>query len=128
MYQPYFNGGQYLNPYQAQSSNLIRVNGMEGAKAYQIAPNSTIALFDSNDDIMYIKSSDSAGFPSIRVFTFKEMPLETLSSTTDNYISRKEFEDFKMEVLNYGQQLIQQKQTTEQHRRSTDTSKGNGRG
>ncbi len=127
MYQPYFNGGQYLNPYQMQPTNLIRVNGMDGAKAYQIAPNSTVALFDASDDIMYIKSTDNAGFSTVRVFAFKEMSSDNQSSTGD-YISRKEFEDFRTEVLNYGQQLIQQKQAAEQHRRSTDTSRGNGKG
>lgn len=126
MYQPYFNGSQYLNPYQPQSNNLIRVNGLEGAKAYQVAPNSTMALFDANEDIMYVKSSDNAGFPTIRIFAFKEIQNEVRTAPAGDYISRKEFEDFKTEVLNYGQQLIQQRQA-EQHRRSTDTGKGNGK-
>ena len=132
MYQPYY-GGQYMNPYQVQSNNLIRVNGIDGAKAYQIAPNSTVALFDANEDIMYIKSSDGAGFPTIRIFTFKEMIPETpQTAPTGDYISRKEFEDFKTEVLNYGQQLIQQRQKgqqqSEQSRRSTEQSNRNGKG
>lgn len=132
MYQPYY-GGQYMNPYQVQSNNLIRVNGIDGAKAYQIAPNSTVALFDANEDIMYIKSSDGAGFPTIRIFAFKEMIPETPQATsTGDYISRKEFEDFKTEVLNYGQQLIQQRQKgqqqSEQSRRSTEQSNRNGKG
>ena len=57
------------NPYM-NNYNLIRVTGMDGAKAYQMQPNSTVALFDSSEDIMYIKSTDGAGFPTIRTFGF----------------------------------------------------------
>lgn len=61
MFQPYYNFQQplyntqssYQNSYQ-QSVNLIRVTGYDGAKAYQMPPNSTTALFDSNDDLICI--------------------------------------------------------------------------
>lgn len=46
---------------QEQTQNLIRVNGIEGAKTYQMSANSTVALFDSNEDIMYIKTTYTAG-------------------------------------------------------------------
>lgn len=132
MYQPYYNSGQYMpgfqNSYQIQPNQLIRVNGMDGAKAYQMSPNSTVALFDANEDIMYIKSSDGAGFPTIRTFSFKEI-LPEASSAAPNYISREEFENFKAEVLNYAQQLVsKQRNQGEQPRRSQESSKGNGKG
>ena len=41
---------------QMTTQNLIRVNGIDGAKAYQMPANSTVALFDNNEDIMYIKT------------------------------------------------------------------------
>ena len=49
-------------------TTLTRVTGIDGAKAYQMTPNSTVALFDNNEDIMYIKTTDGAGFPTIRTF------------------------------------------------------------
>lgn len=39
---------------------------MEGAKAFQLAANSRAALFDDTDDIVIIKMTDGAGFPSYR--------------------------------------------------------------
>ena len=80
MFNPYFQNLQnygtqaqnyipYNTPYNApQGSNnqLIRVTGIDGAKAYQMAANSTVALFDSNEDIMYVKTTDGAGFGTIR--------------------------------------------------------------
>lgn len=89
----------YYNPYYG--SQLIRVNGIDGARAYQMNANSTVALFDSNSDIMYIKTTDGAGFPTIRSFRFEEM-----TSGTDEYVSRKDFESFRKEMMDYAKQLI----------------------
>jgi len=59
--------------YQQSVNNLTRVTGIEGARLYQMPPNSTVALFDGNDDIFYVKSTDGAGFPTIRTFRFEEV-------------------------------------------------------
>ena len=114
---PYANllaQNQYYNPQmnnqqsfpQEQTQNLIRVNGIEGAKTYQMSANSTVALFDSNEDIMYIKTTDGAGFPSIRTFNFEEITQNEKSSGSQDYISRQEFEEFKKELMNNGKQSI----------------------
>ena len=105
---------QYHNPQmnnqqifpQEQPQNLIRVNGIDGAKAYQMPANSTVALFDSNEDVMYVKSTDGAGFPSIRTFEFTEKLNEEGKSPDVEYISREEFENFKKELMNNGKQSI----------------------
>ena len=91
---------------QEQTQNLIRVNGIEGAKTYQMSANSTVALFDSNEDIMYIKTTDGAGFPSIRTFNFVEITQNEKLSGSQDYISRQEFEEFKKELMNNGKQSI----------------------
>ena len=105
----------YMNNYNAMqnqmNNNLIRVTGMDGAKAYQMQPNSTVALFDSNEDIMYIKSTDGAGFPTIRTFGFA--PIEQPTNQGNDFISRAEFEQFKQEVLDNGKQLISEPKSTE---------------
>lgn len=104
----------YMNTYNAVQNqmvnNLIRVTGMDGAKAYQMQPNSTVALFDSNEDIMYIKSTDGAGFPTIRTFGFS--PIEQPTNQGNDFISRAEFEQFKQEVLDNGKQLISEPKST----------------
>ena len=105
---PYYNqpmNNQQIYP-QEQTQNLIRVNGIEGAKTYQMAPNSTVALFDCNEDIMYIKTTDGAGFPSIRTFSFTEVKEQNKPISQVDYISREEFEEFKKELMNNGKQSI----------------------
>ena len=68
--------------------------------------NSTVALFDSNNDLMYVKSTDGAGFPSIRTFSFSEMKDDPKPTEPVDYISRQEFEEFKKELMNNGKQSI----------------------
>ena len=103
-YNPQMNNQQIFP--QEQPQNLIRVNGIDGAKAYQMPANSTVALFDSNEDILYIKNTDGAGFPSIRMFRFEEVNEITNNGEKQDYISRKEFEEFKKELMNNGKQSI----------------------
>lgn len=105
MYSQPQNNQQFFT--QEPCQNLIRVNGIDGAKAYQMPANSTVALFDSNNDIMYVKSTDGAGFPSIRTFSFTETKEESKQVENTDYISRQEFEDFKKELMNNGKQSIQ---------------------
>ena len=85
---------------------LLKVNGIEGAKAFGTKPNSVVALFDANDDIMYIKTTDSANFPSIRKFRFTEIKEDEESSS--KYVTIEEFNKFKQEVIDNGKQFIQQ--------------------
>lgn len=73
------------------------VQGVEGAKAYQLMPGANIVLMDSeNEGIFYIKSCDNIGMCNLRTFKFTEV-----HSTKPEYITREEFmkamEDLKNE-------------------------------
>lgn len=101
MYDSRFNPNiQYQQPFiqnaAFQRSNvmeLVRVNGIDGARAFQMPPNSTAALFDSGNDIMYIKQTDGAGFPNIRVFTFTEQVQQSPQPIAQAQgVSRDEFD------------------------------------
>ena len=97
MMQPQFGG---IPPQQS----LIRVTGVDGAKAYQMPPNSVVPLFDSDNDIMYIKSTDGAGFPTIKAFTFA--PYEyAVSAGKNEFVTRAEFEELKGMIEN-GKQFV----------------------
>ena len=76
MNYPYYN----FQPFQ-QKQELIKVNGLEGAKNYPLSPGSTVALFDADSDTMFIKSMDAGGFPSIRTFTFMETTSKPVDAT-----------------------------------------------
>ena len=56
--------------YQQQNNPIIWIQGMESARAYQTAPNSTVVLFDSEEQVIYIKSADMQGRPSMRILDY----------------------------------------------------------
>lgn len=76
-YQPMYYG-QYQMPQQTAQNNsgIIWISGEAGAKAYLVAPNTTVALFDSENQTIYLKSADASGMPSIKTldYTIRDMP------------------------------------------------------
>lgn len=50
-----------------------------------------MSLFDADNDIMYVESTDGAGFPAIRAFAFQ--PIENPTPQTQRYATREEFND-----------------------------------
>ena len=59
-------------PPQADSGGIIWVQGEAGAKAFHVAPGNTVQLWDSEDTVIYLKSADMAGMPSMRVLEYTE--------------------------------------------------------
>ena len=57
-------------PQQNQQSSIIWVSGEAGAKAYMVAPNNTVQLWDSEDQVIYLKSADASGMPSMKVLDY----------------------------------------------------------
>ena len=88
----YYNGfpATYQSPYQAYQppyqmaqpvqqtaqptaqapNNLIWVQGEAGAKSYLVAPNTTVQLWDSEAQVIYLKSADASGMPSMKVLDY----------------------------------------------------------
>ncbi len=94
--RPYQQG--YQEPYQQETNGLISVIGLDGAKAYKMSANSTVALFDGDEDLFYIKSTDGAGFPTIRTFKFEEIKNDKPQPNND-YVSRKEMEEYVKQFI-----------------------------
>ena len=75
-YQPMYQSNAYptqMNAGSAQSNTqnpLIWVQGEAAAKSYPIAPNTSVPLFDSEANVIYIKSADMSGMPSIKILDY----------------------------------------------------------
>lgn len=54
------------------NNSMIWVQGEAGAKAYLVAPNSTVQLWDSESPTIYLKSADATGMPTIKILDYKE--------------------------------------------------------
>lgn len=94
-YQPlgYMTAGStYQMPQQQPVHGFVYVTGLEGAKAYQMPPNSEMPLFDStNDGVMFIKTTDGAGFPTISIVDCKKRDAQEASAQSD-YVTHDELQ------------------------------------
>jgi len=102
-YYPSANTVAYPQPRQPITS-VAYVQGENAAKAYPVTPGQIMYLFDTESNLMYIKSTDQSGIPSpIRVFRYDEEiqnGKENQSGRQLNTVSREEFEKFKEEIRN----------------------------
>lgn len=62
---------QVSQPQQPQNNSMIWVQGEAGAKSYLVAPNTTVQLWDSENPIIYLKSADASGMPSMKILDYK---------------------------------------------------------
>ena len=96
----------YLSRMSPQPQNGINwVQGIEGAKAWYLQPNSNVMLLDSeNDGVFYIKVSDNVGMCTLRTFTFTETTQVPQSSTApeidlSEYVKKSELESLIKSML-----------------------------
>ena len=83
-----------------QSNGITWVQGVEGAKAYQLSPNSNVMLMDSeNDGIFYIKVSDNVGMCSLRTFKYEEITNPSNQVDLSEYVKKSELENLINSML-----------------------------
>lgn len=94
---------QYYNPQpqQPQTSGIIWVQGEVGARSYLVSPNTKVALWDSEAPIIYIKTSDQNGVPSMRIidYTYRDTLQQSQNQNNQSvYVTTDEFTTLKEEV------------------------------
>lgn len=108
--------GFYSSPYQSyaqppyqpatpqnQANNaMIWVQGESGAKSYLVAPNTTVVLFDSESQTIYLKSADATGLPSMRVldYTIRDQKAHNgvFSQPAADYATKGEMDALRAEL------------------------------
>ena len=91
---------------QASNGGIIWVQGESAAKAFPVASGASVLLMDSEDSVMYIKSTDQSGMPlPLRIFDYSErispngeVKKPEVAIEPDKYVSREEFDQFKEEI------------------------------
>lgn len=99
------NFNQYPMPYQQpvfqqpaqQTQGIIWVQGEAGAKSYLVAPGSTVQLWDSEAQTIYLKSADVSGMPSMKTLDY------TIRDTSPKpdpaaWASREDLEALRAEI------------------------------
>lgn len=55
---------------QNQQGSPIWVQGEAAAKSYMVAPGSAVQLWDSEEKVIYMKSADPSGMPSMKILDY----------------------------------------------------------
>lgn len=93
-YNNYFPAGyQYYQP-QQQNNGITWVQGEAAAKSWFVPPNHTVDLWDSEAQVIYLKSADASGMPSMKIidYTIRDTQAPKLSASSDSgtFITRDE--------------------------------------
>ena len=104
-YQQPIPAPQVIPQQQPQNvGGLIWVQGEAGAKSYLVAPNTTVQLWDSENPVIYLKSADVSGMPSMKIldYTIREGEKQQntpLKNDMNNYATKEELNAFRSEIL-----------------------------
>lgn len=87
-------------PQPTPSNDMIWVLSEVEAQSYPVAPNNSVILWDKNNDVVYIKSVNMQGVPSMRVLDYKERtsdnaqktPTEHKCTCGDKFVLKKDFQ------------------------------------
>ncbi len=100
-YQPYYQqayqapsmSNQQINQQQT-NSGIIWVQGEAGAKSYLVAPNTTVQLWDSENQVIYLKSADASGMPSMKVidYTIRQSDNNTHPQGSNSYATKDDID------------------------------------
>ena len=94
---------QYVPSYpqqpQQNSGGIIWVNGEAGAKSFLVGPNQTVQLWDTEDQIIYLKSADASGMPSIKIIDYTIREQSTQNNQSSEYVTKSDFEEFSNKIM-----------------------------
>ena len=100
-YQPFQQQAQQVMPQmqppqqqQMVGQSIIWVQNEQEAYNYLVAPNSAVALWDSNNPAVYLKQADASGKPTMKIYDLVERttqhPQAALQPAAE-YVTRQEF-------------------------------------
>ena len=100
-----------------QNVNWIQVAGIEGARNQIVQPGQTAWMMDNNSPMFYVKSVDGMGSATLKAFTFKEIPVSSLTApqmapaaSNGDYVTREEFNAL---LVKLGERQEEKKEGTE---------------
>ncbi len=118
--QPQF-GNSYMAQQQPQMQQVPQqqtvtntgiqwVQGIEGAKSYQVQPGTSAILMDSESPTFFIKSANAAGMPELHSYAFQEVHEgkgQVISQPPANYVSQQDFMALKNQFEEFQSQVAE---------------------
>lgn len=87
---------------QQNNNGIIWVQGIEAAKSYLVAPNTTVQLWDSESQSIYLKSADASGMPSMKIIDYKireNTPQESVRTPHSEFATKVDVESIRKEIV-----------------------------
>lgn len=82
-----------------QNTGIVWVQGEAGAKSYLVAPNTTVQLWDSENPVIYLKSADASGMPSMKILDYTvrgaSEPRTSITESKDDFVTHTELRDLE---------------------------------
>ena len=102
--------GQYMQPgiqqqqpvMQMPQQQVVRVNGENGARSYQIGANSSAMLLDESGEIVWLVTSDGAGYKTVSAYDIMPHKAEPPKEYTDLESRVRKLEDMMNGGKRYG--------------------------
>lgn len=93
-YAPNMYGNQMNQPTRRPDDAFTWVQGEAAAKSFMVAANSTVILWDSEAQVIYIKSADANGMPSMRIldYTFRDTPTNQAFPANNDFATKNDLE------------------------------------
>ena len=104
LYNPYGKTNVYQTqqamPMMRPVNGIVYINDLEGAKGYQMPPNSVSPpLMLKSDSIFIIKETDGSGGATLSAYRFDEVPLSSLEKSNGDYVTKADFEAFTAQIM-----------------------------
>lgn len=108
---------QFPQPQQPQENVYAFVNGVEGAKSYQVRPNQSVMLMDSEQPLCYMKQSNAMGQASVRYFRLTEISeadargnQQAQQAPSADFVTRSDFDALSKRVSELAKSVSFRKQ------------------
>lgn len=120
-YPTWNNFSQQMMPQQQQSQGLIWVDGEAAAKSYQMPAgwpaNTPLALWDTNDTIIYLKSTNQMGMPNPLQKAHYQLetmvPKRSGAAGREDYTEQSWAEEFRSELKSLKEEIDELKRREE---------------
>lgn len=85
-------------PIQASAQQIIQVHGEDGAKAFALAPNSSVLMMDETDAIVWAKVTDGAGYATLKGFRITPIETKVADNTQHEYASKDDVKEVSDQI------------------------------
>ena len=106
---PYASRLSALQGSNSQRMEIITVNGENGARAFQMPPNSRILLLDENAPLVWLAQTDGAGYKTVVAYNITPYQSESAPDYGSLETRVKRLEEMLNEKSNIG--TVKSKQT-----------------